>query len=260
MEMIIHLPEVRILEPFQLHPYEITHLPFETFSELDTDWADKSYYEKADPVFAIRRDLEYEPSDKVRQNLIMLIYYAILLGSGNEYPNPMLSITYFQDEDHRIWRYAGAADRSFILHNNHECTISHFQASHIQEIYALCQKTAVQWNAPIFLLLNILGDIYSQNVSQQYASLPLMVALESYLIGTEPNAKIISRMIDTVNNKLIIDASTSIREIYSWRSDILHGRKTKFTNADRIFLQLKDLCYALTIQALKEQGEQNDSI
>ena len=260
MEMIIHLPGVRILKPFRLHVYEITHLPFETFSELDADWADEWYYEKANPVFAIRRNLEYEPSEKVRQNLIMLIYYAILLGSGNEYPNPMLSVTYFQDDDHQTRRYVGAADRSFLLHNNYECNISHSQTSSIQEIYTLCQNIAIQWNDPIFLLLNILGDIYSQNVSQQYASLPLMVALETYLIGTEPKAKIISRMIDAVNNRLFIDASSSIREIYSWRSDILHGRETKFINANRIFLRLKDLSYALTIQALKDRGETNDSI
>lgn len=259
MEMIIHLPEVSILSPFQLHVYEITHLPFETFCELDEDWAEESYYEKANPVFAIRRDLECEPSDKVRQNMIMLIYYSILLGSGDEYPNPMLSVTYFRNEGHWASSHIGAADRSFILHNSHEDNISNLQASHIQEIYTLFQKTMVQWDSPIFLLLNVLGNIYSQNVSKQYAALPLMVALETYLIGTEPNGKIISRMIDAVSDKLNIDASSFIREIYSWRSDIIHGRKTKFTNADRAFLKLKDLSYALTIQALREKLNKNDN-
>lgn len=253
MEMISHLPEVGILAPFQLGAFEITHLPFEIFSELDEDWAHESYYKMARPVFAIRRDMESRPSDEAIQDLIMLIYYAILLGSGNEYPIPMLSVTYFRMEGRCSSRRIGAADRSFILHNNSKNSIGPLQVSIIQEIYGLCQKANLHWNDPVFFLVKALGDIYSQNVSEQYAALPLIVALEIHLVGSKPQDRIISRMIDAVSSKLNVDASSSIRKIYSWRSDILHGRKTKFPNATHIFEELKNLTYALTIQNLREQ-------
>ena len=255
MEMISHLPEVGIIAPFQLGAFEITHLPFKIFSELDEDWAHESYYKMAKPVFAIRRGMESMPSDEAMLDLIMLIYYTILLGSGNEYPIPMLSVTYFQIEGRCSSRRIGIADRSFILHRKSKKNLDPSQVSVIQEIYDLCQKANLHWNDSVFFLVRALGDIYSQNVSEQYAALPLIIALETYIIGSDPQDKIISRMIDSVSSKLNIDASSPIRKIYSWRSDILHGRRTKFPNANRVFEELKNLTYALTIQNIREQGK-----
>lgn len=250
MQIIIHLPKVSIRTPFVLGNFRIMNLPFESFYEIDRDWANDRYYQVAKPVFAISEMLDYEPTDKNIQNLIMPIYYAILLGSRHEYPTPMLSVTYFQYENHHVIRRIGEADRSYILHNCQNYEISPLQISRIQEIYTLCTKEKFHWDSPIFLLVKTLGDIYSQNVSEKYAALPLIVALETYLVGSNSQDNIVSKMANEISNVLDIDASNSIRKIYSWRSDILHGRKIKIPNTTQIFLELKELCCELTIQNL----------
>jgi hypothetical protein len=264
-----HIPLLQLSEEcFSLLGGNLRYLSIEEFEELDEDWANKRYFDRTKPVFwhynfESEERLTYDRNDFLLEakEKVMLIHNALVLSQVTEnWPNPTFSMIYLKEKGGFLYRESGLFHRTYILNGRKTPPLTNEQLVFIKNLAETWHERGLSFKDDIFLLIHAISSVSSGNLPLDSSILPLVVALEGFLIDTrvEGIAKEITKRINLLfqksgfNTKL--DVERIVKQSYSWRSKIIHGKRPDNSRFINPVTELLSLLGELTIAALQRMN------
>jgi hypothetical protein len=241
----VHLPYLRLEEPsIRALGGVIAPMDFSVFERLDPYWATKNYYNNTSPVFwaiSVKEAAQQDYVSWVRPKA-MLLYYALLAVTKTNYPSPLLSAGYSY-QDGAVTRNFGIYDRTLMLN---QVSLPALNAAEMSEVVGL----ATSWDAAklhyrdeVFYMLEVFSTQTLVPGFEIVSVLPLLVSLEGFLlpskvpgIATELHRRILKLLGDKAPEKKLI------KDIYTWRSNVIHGIHERSMDYATIYQELLQLC------------------
>lgn len=252
----------------------LKRLDFETFANLDRDWARQTYFERTQPVFWIRTgddivrpaatDGVVEADDGLAhlRDDAMLIYNALLAITGQLYPDPRLSVEYLSGGG--VSRRIGVFERTWLLNGGGFTPRTDEDLRAVASLAESWHKHGFRHNDLLFSPLRGLASLAATFADPALGMLPLIVSLEGFLIPV--NVKGIARHMTAALKHVLGDTTPDdieefIRAVYSARSSLIHGRQIPGEETAGICDRLQQLTGAVVIAAagemMKRQLEPN---
>ncbi|MED4225631.1 hypothetical protein [Neobacillus cucumis] len=260
-----HIPILQLpVESYSILGGRLRHLTLEEFEALDSDWAHENQFADTNPVFwhydfdfagrisNDRNEFFSEAKDKV-----MLIHNALILMNVTEYwPNPHFSMRYLREKNGLLERKIGLFHRTYILNRKRGTPLTNEQLEFIKNSVESWYDRRLSYQDHIFILIHAISSVTSGNLPSNSSILPLVVALEGFLIDSKVDgiAKEITRRIMLLFQKTAfkskVDVERIVKQSYSWRSNLIHGKSPDTLRFNNPVTELLCLLGEITIAAL----------
>ncbi|PWK45951.1 hypothetical protein C7534_101552 [Pseudomonas sp. OV226] len=232
-----HLPYIGLVEPAIKIPYltgVIRSLTYSEWESLDNEAAHNVRYafERTAPVFFVWENLPSRDSGEDARRDMQDLYLAMVLSTGANIPAPSKSISYTKSGK-SISRCIGIFDRAAVVHGPKRLLVDSSLIQEAATLVPLVKDSRGLLEFPGFKqVVRTLTSTATDDFHAIDGIVSCVIALEGLLLKN-----VLSGITATFTNRIckLLSASESnsahlksnIEQLYSLRSDALHGRNWK---------------------------------